>query len=104
MTIFKEPKKKPPKTSLDDDQKRQLGESKVLIVVAATVACFVIGGGWRLVWPNAINEQFHMATSMSAQCTAWLQFAMFFGFVPAMGGFIISAALIDHFSHSKGNR
>ena len=104
MSIFKEPKKKDRKWKLDDDQKRQLGDSKMMLVIAATVACFVIGGGWRLIWPGAINEHFHTVTSASSQATAWLQFAMYFGFVPAVGGFIMSAAAIDYFSHSKGNR
>jgi hypothetical protein len=89
---------------LDDDQKRHLGESKALLVLGAGVASFLLGGGWRLAWPGAINEHFHLVSSTSSELTAWLQFATYFGFLPALGGLIISAALIDHFSHSKGNR
>jgi hypothetical protein len=29
---------------------------------------------------------------------------MYFGILPAIGGFIISAALVDYLTHSKGNR
>jgi hypothetical protein len=103
-SIFKEPQRKKRKWTLDDDQKRQLSDSKVVIVLASTAVCFIIGGGWRLIWPGAITEHFHLAISASANATAWLQFAMFFGFVPALGGFILSAAVIDYLSHSKGNR
>ena len=104
MTIFKEPKRKPLKTSLDDDQKRQLGDSKAFLVIAITLASFVIGGGWRLLFPGAIAEQFNVSASGASQTSAWLQFALTFGFLPALVGGIASAAIIDRLSHSKGNR
>ena len=104
MSIFKEPQKVKRNYKLDDDQKRNLLDSKTFIMIASGVVCFLIGGGYRLILPGAIAEQFHDASSFSSQATAFLQFSMFFGFIPALGGFILSAALIDYVSHSKGNR
>jgi hypothetical protein len=104
MSIFKEPQKVKKDWKLDDDQKRNLSDSKSFIQISSAVVCFIVGGGWRLLFPSAIAEQFHVVNSFSAQATAALQFSMYFGFVPALGGFILSAALIDFISHSKGNR
>jgi hypothetical protein len=104
MSIFKEPQKVKKDWKLDDDQKRNLSDSKLFLQIASGLVCFVIGGGWRLILPGAIAEQFHVASSFSAQATAALQFSMYFGFIPALGGFILSAWLIDFISHSKGNR
>jgi hypothetical protein len=104
MSIFKEPQRVKKDWKLDDEQKRNLSDSKVFIQISSAVVCFVLGGGWRLLFPSAIAEQFHVPSSFSAQATAALQFSMFFGFIPALGGYILSAAFIDYFSHSKGNR
>jgi hypothetical protein len=104
MSIFKEKQKVKKDWKLDDEQKRSLSDSKVFLQIACAVVCFIIGGGWRLISPGAIAEQFHVTSSFSAQATAALQFSMYFGFIPALGGYILSAWLIDYVSHSKGNR
>ncbi len=104
MTIFKEPPKKLTNLKFGEEERQMLMDAKWLVVILATFIFFLVGGGWRLFWWQAIHEHFAGAISTSAQTSAWLQFAMYFGILPAIGGFIISAALVDYLTHSKGNR
>lgn len=104
MSIFKEPKREPPKMKLDDAQKGALSDSKWVWVIISTVVCFGIGGGYRLILPNEITNHFHGGSTAFSTITVWLQFLMFFGLIPAIFGFIVSSAVIDYVTHSKGNR